>query len=88
MRLAAADTPVKVGSDEIVPVAATLSLGPLHLSVPMGAYVPAGATVRFRPTVEVVGLAAAVAGIYTGLRLGQLLLRSVEPWIVAARASR
>ena len=72
---------------DVVPAQITLRIGDhVSLAVPVGAYVRQGERVRFVATVDVVGLAAVVFGIGTGLKLGSMAIRAAEAWLTSAKS--
>ena len=77
-------TEVQVSDGHIVPVAATIEIGPnLRMSVPIGAFAQQDGKTRFVATLDVIGLVAAILGIGVG-RQG---VRAVKP-IFRALAKR
>ena len=61
--------PVSLSPGEVAPVACSFEFRRIRLSVPLGAYVAEPDRIRFVPTFDVVGLGAALAGIFIGWRV-------------------
>ena len=77
---------VAVEQGEVVPVEASIQYGDRFvMRVPVGAYVRRGDRMCFVATVDVVGLAAVIMGIYTGLRTGMRAIKAVEAFALQRR---